>query len=69
MATSLLLIPEAWELTKSVSVIKVGALVINLFVVAYLLWRLRGSPRTPAAIAAEPAASGSRAAGRSTSPP
>jgi uncharacterized membrane protein (DUF2068 family) len=40
-ATSLLLIPEIWELTKSVSALKLAALVLNLLVVAYLLWRLR----------------------------
>ena len=47
-ATSLLLIPEIWELTKSATVIKVGALIINLLVVGYLLRRLR----TPAQRAA-----------------
>jgi uncharacterized membrane protein (DUF2068 family) len=41
LATSLLVIPEVWELTKSASVLKVGALLVNLAVVAYLLWRLR----------------------------
>jgi uncharacterized membrane protein (DUF2068 family) len=41
VATSLLLIPEVWELTKSASVLKIGALLANLLVVAYLLWRLR----------------------------
>lgn len=41
LATSLLLIPEVWELTKSISVLKAGALVVNLLIVAYLLWRLR----------------------------
>jgi uncharacterized membrane protein (DUF2068 family) len=41
LATSLLLIPEVWELAKSASVLKVGALLVNLAVVAYLLWRLR----------------------------
>jgi uncharacterized membrane protein (DUF2068 family) len=43
VATSLLLIPEVWELTKSISVLKVGGLLVNLVVVAYLVWRLRGS--------------------------
>jgi uncharacterized membrane protein (DUF2068 family) len=43
VATSLLLIPEIWELTKSVSPLKLGALLVNLLVVAYLLWRLRRS--------------------------
>jgi uncharacterized membrane protein (DUF2068 family) len=41
VATSLLLIPEIWELTKSVTPLKVGGLIVNLLVVAYLLWRLR----------------------------
>jgi uncharacterized membrane protein (DUF2068 family) len=41
VATSLLVIPEVWELTKSATLLKVGALVVNLAVVAYLLWRLR----------------------------
>ncbi len=43
LATSLLLIPEAWELTKSVSALKLAGLLVNLLVVAYLLWRLRGA--------------------------
>lgn len=47
VATSLLFIPELWELTKSASLLKVGALVVNAAVVAYLIWRLR-SPRRPA---------------------
>jgi uncharacterized membrane protein (DUF2068 family) len=42
VATSLLLIPEVWELIKSATLLKVGALLVNLLVVAYLLWRLRG---------------------------
>jgi uncharacterized membrane protein (DUF2068 family) len=41
IATSLLLIPEVWELTKGASLLKVGALIVNLLIVAYLLWRLR----------------------------
>jgi uncharacterized membrane protein (DUF2068 family) len=40
-ATSLLFIPEVWELTKSATLLKVGALLVNITVVAYLLWRLR----------------------------
>lgn len=40
-ATSLLFIPEIWELTKSATLLKVGALLVNITVVAYLLWRLR----------------------------
>jgi uncharacterized membrane protein (DUF2068 family) len=42
LATSLLLIPEIWELTKSISLLKVGALLVNLAIVAYLLRSLRG---------------------------
>jgi uncharacterized membrane protein (DUF2068 family) len=42
-ATSLFLIPEVWELTKSVTLLKAGALVVNLLIVLYLLWRLRTS--------------------------
>lgn len=41
VATALLLIPEAWELTKSVSALKLAGLLLNLLVVAYLLQRLR----------------------------
>lgn len=41
LATSLLIIPETWELIRSVTPLKVGALIVNILVVAYLLWRLR----------------------------
>jgi uncharacterized membrane protein (DUF2068 family) len=41
IATGLLLVPEVWELTKGTSPLKVGALLVNLAVVAYLIWRLR----------------------------
>jgi uncharacterized membrane protein (DUF2068 family) len=41
LATSLFFIPEVWELTKSATLLKVGALLVNIVVVAYLLWRLR----------------------------
>jgi uncharacterized membrane protein (DUF2068 family) len=41
LATSLLFIPELWELTKSATLLKVGALLVNAAVVAYLVWRLR----------------------------
>jgi len=41
LATSLLFIPEIWELTKSTTLLKVGALLVNIAVVAYLIWRLR----------------------------
>ncbi len=42
VATSLLFVPEVWELTKSATVLKVGAVVVNLAIVGYLVWRLRG---------------------------
>lgn len=45
VATSLLFVPEIWELTRSTSLLKVGALLANIAIVAYLIWRLRGSPR------------------------
>ncbi len=45
LATSLLLIPEVWELTKSATLLKVGALVVNLAIVIYLLARLDALPR------------------------
>ena len=44
VATSLLLVPEVWELTKSTTPLKIGALLVNLLVVAYLLRRLRRAP-------------------------
>jgi len=44
VATSLLLIPEVWELAKSATPLKIGGVLVNLLVVAYLLWRLRRAP-------------------------
>ena len=41
VATSILLLPETWELIRKVTALKVAALVVNLVVVAYLYWRLR----------------------------
>ncbi len=41
LATSLLFIPEIWELSKRASPLKVGALLVNIAVVAYLIRRLR----------------------------
>lgn len=41
VATSLLFVPEIWELTKSATALKIGAVILNVLVVAYLLWRLR----------------------------
>jgi uncharacterized membrane protein (DUF2068 family) len=43
LATSLLVIPEVWELTKSATLLKVGALIVNVAIVAYLLVRLRAT--------------------------
>jgi uncharacterized membrane protein (DUF2068 family) len=48
LATSLLLIPEVWELTKSTTLLKLGALIVNLAIVAYLLWRLGAFRRSAA---------------------
>ena len=46
VATSLLFIPEIWELTNSATPLKVGAVLVNIAVVLYLLWRLRrATPR------------------------
>lgn len=47
VATSLLFIPEIWELTKSASFPKAGAVLVNVAVVVYLLWRLRRSTPPP----------------------
>lgn len=44
IATSLLLIPEVWELTKSTTPLKVGALLVNIAIVLYLLARLEVIP-------------------------
>ncbi len=41
LVTSLFFIPEIWELAKSATLLKIGALLVNIVVVAYLLWRLR----------------------------
>lgn len=41
LATSLLLIPEIWELARSASALKAATLALNLLVVGYLLWRIR----------------------------
>jgi uncharacterized membrane protein (DUF2068 family) len=41
VATSLLFIPEIYELTKRTTPLKVGALIVNAMIVAYLVWRLR----------------------------
>ncbi len=41
LATSILLVPEIWELARKVTPLKVGALIVNLLVVGYLYRRLR----------------------------
>jgi uncharacterized membrane protein (DUF2068 family) len=41
VATTLLLFPEGYELSRHVTVLKVLALVVNLAVIAYLLWAKR----------------------------
>ncbi|HEY5288889.1 MAG TPA: DUF2127 domain-containing protein [Caulobacteraceae bacterium] len=41
LATSLLFIPEIWEIAKSASPLKIGALLVNIAVVTYLIIRLR----------------------------
>jgi uncharacterized membrane protein (DUF2068 family) len=63
IATSLLLIPELWALTKSITPLKLGGLIVNLLVVAYLLRRLRRtrSPDGPTGEDEAPAAAAQRA--------
>lgn len=41
VATSLLFIPEVWELVKRPTPLKAAALVVNTAIVVYLLYRLR----------------------------
>jgi uncharacterized membrane protein (DUF2068 family) len=41
VATSLLFIPEVYELTKRATAGKAAALVVNAAIVAFLIWRLR----------------------------
>jgi uncharacterized membrane protein (DUF2068 family) len=41
VATSLLFAPEIYELTKHATPLKLAALVVNVVIVAYLIWRLR----------------------------
>jgi uncharacterized membrane protein (DUF2068 family) len=45
VATSILLVPEVWELSRKATPLKAGALVVNLLVVAYLYRRLRRGAR------------------------
>ncbi len=41
VATSILIVPEIWELIRKVTPLKIGALIVNVLVVVYLYWRLR----------------------------
>lgn len=41
VATSILIVPEVWELARKVTPLKIAALIVNVLVVAYLYWRLR----------------------------
>ena len=41
LATSLLLIPEVDEIVKKPSILKIGGLMVNLAIIAYLVTRLR----------------------------
>jgi len=55
LATSLLFIPEIWEIAKSASPLKIGALLLNIAVVAYLIIRLRSGRHSEPHPAAPPA--------------
>jgi len=46
LATSLLFIPEIWEIATKPSLLKLGALLVNIAVVAYLIRRLRPRDRS-----------------------
>jgi len=48
-ATSILLVPEVWEIVKGPTLLKVGALVVNVAIVAYLVVRLRRASAARAA--------------------
>jgi uncharacterized membrane protein (DUF2068 family) len=41
LATSLLFIPEIWEIAHRATPLKVGAVLVNIAIVAYLIFRLR----------------------------
>jgi len=47
VATSLLFVPEIWELVKKPTALKAGGLGVNVLIVAYLVYRLR-RPRSRA---------------------
>jgi uncharacterized membrane protein (DUF2068 family) len=44
LATSLLFIPEIWEIVHKATPLKAGAFLVNIAVVAYLVFRLRSRP-------------------------
>lgn len=46
LATSLLFIPEIWEIANKPTPLKLGALLVNIAVVAYLILRLRSQGRS-----------------------
>jgi uncharacterized membrane protein (DUF2068 family) len=48
LATSLLFIPEIWEIADKPTLLKLGALLVNVAVVAYLILRLRSQSRSRA---------------------
>lgn len=45
LATSLLFVPEVWEIAHKATVLKAGALTVNVAVVLYLIYRLRQNRR------------------------
>ena len=47
VATSLLIVPEVWELTKKPTALKAVALVVNAAIVVYLIVRLRKQAAHP----------------------
>jgi uncharacterized membrane protein (DUF2068 family) len=47
-ATSLLFIPEIWEIADKPTPLKIGALLLNIAIVAYLIFRLRTRHRSEA---------------------
>jgi uncharacterized membrane protein (DUF2068 family) len=46
LATSLLFIPEIWEIARKATPLKVGALLANIAIVGYLILRLRTARRS-----------------------
>jgi uncharacterized membrane protein (DUF2068 family) len=52
LATSLLFIPEIWEIANNATPLKVGALIVNIAVVAYLTFQLRSGGKSEPSAAA-----------------